>query len=388
MHDWPIATPTPTVCTCGAREGALVGDASDGTHGAAAWRAQGCCPAQPKAGPAATQPAGRPQASGTPNAASLGRPAPGRQATGTRAGADLVLDEAHGVVDRGALGLKAHRLAVGARGACRRGGRRGAAPRSGDRLAGGAGGAARLPPATAAFPAWRLQGQPLRPPRRPRHRTSSQHGSTYPESAQPAPAAAAPARTRGVDVKVHGLGAVLVLQVQHLRDDQLRDGGHQLRYRADGWQREGEAGGRRGGGQPRRRSGARCWHALLRWRIRTLDQQRTGMPRYTMRESSSREGRSGGGVRGLWSSPAEAAAAGAPPRACTSTSCAEGGVHSCWKRCRSPTSAAAGVPAAGGAWAEGQRRGRPTPASRRQGAAAASGGGATPPTARARGCGA
>ncbi len=33
-------------------------------------------------------------------------------------------------------------------------------------------------------------------------------------------------------------------------------------------------------------------------------------------------------------------------RTCTSTSCAAGGVHSCWKRCRSPTSAAAGVPAA------------------------------------------
>lgn len=40
-----------------------------------------------------------------------------------------------------------------------------------------------------------------------------------------------------------------------------------------------------------------------------------------MRLSSSRDGRSGGGVRGLWSSPAEAAAAGAPPRACRGGRC-------------------------------------------------------------------
>lgn len=49
-----------------------------------------------------------------------------------------------------------------------------------------------------------------------------------------------------------------------------------------------------------------------------------------------------GGTCAVHAAPA---AAGAPPRACTS-SCAAGGVHSCWKRCRSPTSAAAGVPAA------------------------------------------
>jgi hypothetical protein len=37
--------------------------------------------------------------------------------------------------------------------------------------------------------------------------------------------------TRGVDVEVHGLVAVLVLQVEHLSDDELRDRGHQLQQR-------------------------------------------------------------------------------------------------------------------------------------------------------------
>jgi len=85
-----------------------------------------------------------------------------------------------------------------------------------------------------------------------------------------------------------------------------------------------------------------------------------------MRESRRREGRSGGGVRGLWSSPAEAAAAGAPPRACTSRDADGGsGLQSCWKRCRSPTSASAGVPALGGTGARRKGLGK----QRRQGVA-------------------
>ena len=32
----------------------------------------------------------------------------------------------------------------------------------------------------------------------------------------------------GINVEVHGLGAVLVLEVEELRDDELRHSGHQL----------------------------------------------------------------------------------------------------------------------------------------------------------------
>lgn len=128
MHDWPMATPTPTVCTCGERErGRASSRKRDGKqqggggHAAGvgmqlssdAWHEQHAKQASEPDQMCPEQATLKKNGGGANSCADLA-------STSSKCGspAHLVLHKAHGVVNGGALSLKAHRLAVGACGAC------------------------------------------------------------------------------------------------------------------------------------------------------------------------------------------------------------------------------------------------------------------------------